>query len=442
MKLDPEAFKRGKDTGAARPAAGGGRAGGIRQRVPVRPRAGHRGRAGVQGAHRRPRGRAAPRRAARHPAAPAGAGLQRPDPGPRPPRPAHQTRPSRPGIPPATRPTRTTARGDAGAGEDDRTGGRDSTGRDGDEDDASWDGCPDMPEWQHERRGTREDDDHDGPGPPPGPPAPFPALINLTVPAGTAYGWSSAPGDAGGWGLTDADDTRRLLQAASMHPRTRWRVTQLAPDGTAAAHGCARGPHPWIPPPARRHLPGRSRHPAGSRARRIPARPEHHPHPDRQRQLRPRQPRRPLHPQPQTQRPDPRPHRPLHRPRLRRPGRPLRPRPHPPLPRRNHLPVRPRTRLPPPPPLQASTRLAARPTRTRHHALDHAIRPQLHHPAHHLRDLTWPTIFGLCRVDQPGPVAAGQFVDDVTVLSTGHQVSVRVVERPDPAQPALLQHPP
>ena len=34
-----------------------------------------------------------------------------------------------------------------------------------------------------------------------------------------------------------------------MHPRTRWCVTQLAPDGTAVAHGCARGPHPWIPPP-------------------------------------------------------------------------------------------------------------------------------------------------------------------------------------------------
>ena len=82
-----------------------------------------------------------------------------------------------------------------------------------------------MPEWQHERRGTREDDDHhDGTGPPPGPPAPFPALINLTVPAGTAYGWSTAPGEAGGWGLTDPDDTRRLLQAASAaspHPLVR-----------------------------------------------------------------------------------------------------------------------------------------------------------------------------------------------------------------------------
>jgi Domain of unknown function (DUF222) len=124
------------------------------------------------------------------------------------------------------------------------------TGTGDGDDDASWDGCPDMPEWQHERRGTTEDHDYDGAGPPAGPPAPFPALINLTVPAGTAYGWSSAPGEAGGWGLTDPGDTRRLLQAASMHPRTRLCVTLLGPDGTAVAHGCARGSHPWIPPPA------------------------------------------------------------------------------------------------------------------------------------------------------------------------------------------------
>jgi Domain of unknown function (DUF222) len=98
--------------------------------------------------------------------------------------------------------------------------------------------------------GEDDDDDHlDGAGPPSGPPAPFPALINLTVPVGNAYGWSSAPGEAGGWGLLDPDDTRRLLQAASQHPRTRWSVTLLGPDGTAAAHGCARGQHPWIPPP-------------------------------------------------------------------------------------------------------------------------------------------------------------------------------------------------
>jgi hypothetical protein len=102
-------------------------------------------------------------------------------------------------------------------------------------------------------------------GVPAGPPAPFPALINLTVPAGTAFGWSAAPGDIGGWGLLDPDDTRRLLQAASLHPRTRWRLTLLAPDGTAAAHGCARGPHPWIPPP----ITGTSR--AGPDARQAAA---------------------------------------------------------------------------------------------------------------------------------------------------------------------------
>ena len=279
----------------------------------------------------------------------------------------------------------------AGRSGGDQTGGHHGTdAADGDgDDDAGWDGCPDMPEWQHERRGTTEDDDHpdDAPATPAGPPAPFPALINLTVPAGTAFGWSSAPGEAGGWGLTDPDDTRRLVQAASAHPRTRWCVTLLAPDGTAVAHGCARGPHPWIPPPEGGAKPGRPRRPAGRRARRLPARPEHHLHPDRQGQLRPPQRRGPLRPQPQTQRPDPRPHRPLHRPRLRRPGRPLRPRPHPPLPRRHHLPVRPRARLPPPPPVQASTRLAARSARTRHHALDHTLRAHLHHQAHRLRDV-------------------------------------------------------
>jgi len=133
----------------------------------------------------------------------------------------------------------------------DSAGGHEGADAGDGDDDASWDGCPDMPEWQHERRGTTEDADYDhsAPGAPAGPPAPFPALINFTVPAGTAFGWSDAPGEIGGWGLTDPDDTRRLLQAASMHPRTRWRVTLLAPDGTAAAHGGARGQHPWIPPP-------------------------------------------------------------------------------------------------------------------------------------------------------------------------------------------------
>jgi Domain of unknown function (DUF222) len=80
-------------------------------------------------------------------------------------------------------------------------------------------------------------------------PASFPALINLLIPAGALLGWSATPGEAGRWGLLDPDDTRSLVQAASGHPRSRWCVTVIGPDGTAAAHGCARGPHQWTPAP-------------------------------------------------------------------------------------------------------------------------------------------------------------------------------------------------
>jgi hypothetical protein len=125
---------------------------------------------------------------------------------------------------------------DKGCAADDDDGDRRSGDDNGGEDEGGWDegggGSP-----------------GDGPGGPPGPLAPFPALINLTVPAGNILGWSAAPGEASGWGLTDPDDTRRLVQAASLHPRTRWCFTLLGPDGTAVAHGCARGQHPWTPGP-------------------------------------------------------------------------------------------------------------------------------------------------------------------------------------------------
>jgi hypothetical protein len=53
------------------------------------------------------------------------------------------------------------------------------------------------------------------------------------------------------------------VAAASRDPATRWCVTVTGPDGTAVAHGCAPGQHPWAPqaqqdkqqdkpPPARR----------------------------------------------------------------------------------------------------------------------------------------------------------------------------------------------
>lgn len=76
--------------------------------------------------------------------------------------------------------------------------------------------------------------------------APLPALVNILVPADTLLAWGTAPAQAAGWGLLDADETRALVGAASRHPRTRWCMTVVAPDGTAIAHGCASGRH--LPP--------------------------------------------------------------------------------------------------------------------------------------------------------------------------------------------------
>ena len=69
------------------------------------------------------------------------------------------------------------------------------------------------------------------------------AMITLTVSLDTALGRSAAPGEVAGFGLLDAPDTRDLIAAAARHPRTRWCLTVLNPDGTAAAHGCAPGRH-------------------------------------------------------------------------------------------------------------------------------------------------------------------------------------------------------
>ncbi len=70
------------------------------------------------------------------------------------------------------------------------------------------------------------------------------ALVNILVPAETLLGLSATPGEAAGYGLLDADDIRDLVGAAARHPNTRWCITAVHPDGTAAAHGCARGRHP------------------------------------------------------------------------------------------------------------------------------------------------------------------------------------------------------
>ena len=83
----------------------------------------------------------------------------------------------------------------------------------------------------------------------PGESAPPPANLNLIIPIGTLLGWSTAPAQAGRFGLLDPDETRALAAAASRHPRTRWSATIVDPNGQAIAHGRARGQHPWTPPP-------------------------------------------------------------------------------------------------------------------------------------------------------------------------------------------------
>jgi Domain of unknown function (DUF222) len=83
----------------------------------------------------------------------------------------------------------------------------------------------------------------------PGVLAPLPAAINLLIPVGTLLGWSATPAQANGIGLLGPDETRAIVAAASRHPRTRWCATIIGPDGTAAAHACAPGQHPWTDPP-------------------------------------------------------------------------------------------------------------------------------------------------------------------------------------------------
>jgi hypothetical protein len=112
-------------------------------------------------------------------------------------------------------------------------------------------------------RYAEPDDPADRRGPlGPGITAPLPASINLLVPIGALLSWSNAPAHANGIGLLDPAETQALVQAASQHPRTRWCATVIDPDGTAAAHACARGQHPWTSPPT----PARTIAPPGTAA--------------------------------------------------------------------------------------------------------------------------------------------------------------------------------
>jgi uncharacterized protein DUF222 len=73
------------------------------------------------------------------------------------------------------------------------------------------------------------------------------ALINITVPHTALGGDTGPPGEVDRFGILDHADTRDLLAAASRDPATRWCLTVLNPDGTAAAHDCAAGTHRWPP---------------------------------------------------------------------------------------------------------------------------------------------------------------------------------------------------
>ncbi|MGH3161289.1 MAG: DUF222 domain-containing protein [Streptosporangiaceae bacterium] len=73
------------------------------------------------------------------------------------------------------------------------------------------------------------------------------ANITITVPHTAMDGDFGPSGEVAGFGIIDHADTRDLIAAAAGHPATRWCVTVLNPDGTAAAHGCAAGTRPWPP---------------------------------------------------------------------------------------------------------------------------------------------------------------------------------------------------
>jgi hypothetical protein len=72
--------------------------------------------------------------------------------------------------------------------------------------------------------------------------------VHLTMPLAAWLGLSDRPGEAAGLGPLDAWTCRDLAaRLAAAGPATRWHLTLTRPDGSAAAHACARaspGPGP------------------------------------------------------------------------------------------------------------------------------------------------------------------------------------------------------
>ena len=172
----------------------------------------------------------------------------------------------------------------------------------------SWDGCnADDAQWQRRaprHHATTTTATSDGPGAPPGPPAPFPALINLTVPAGTILGWSAAPGEAGGWGLPTPATPAAWSRPPPCIPAPAGASPSSRPTAPRSRTAAPAAPHPWIPPPGdgQRNRDGPDARQAAALAGLL-QRPQRHLHPHHQGHLRPRQRRRPLRPQQETQAP-------------------------------------------------------------------------------------------------------------------------------------------
>jgi hypothetical protein len=130
-----------------------------------------------------------------------------------------------------------------GPGNEDGSGDEDGEGPGADRDDAD---------------GTGEDGGGGGTRPPPRPGGPPPggrrkrrgnriqARINLTIPVRTLLALGDAAGDAGPFGPLDPAAARDMARAAAAHPGTRWCLTVTDSLGRAVAHGCARGPRPWV----------------------------------------------------------------------------------------------------------------------------------------------------------------------------------------------------
>jgi hypothetical protein len=65
--------------------------------------------------------------------------------------------------------------------------------------------------------------------------------VHLTMPVSAWLDLTDAPGEAAALGPLDAWTCRDLAGRLAAGPGTRWCVTLTRPDGTAAAHACARG---------------------------------------------------------------------------------------------------------------------------------------------------------------------------------------------------------